>query len=94
MSLSFEVKGFCCSLLGLPESLKAQELVTGLCGDFLDQGVVQWLKLHIPGAGFPGSIPDQGSRSHIQQLRAQMLQFKSPRATANAWCSLFFFFDD
>lgn len=63
----------------------------GLCGDFL---VVQWLKLHIPSAGFLGSIPDQGSRSHMQQLRVQMLQLKSPRATTKTWCSQVFFFND
>ena len=27
--------------------------------------VVQWLRLHAPNAGGPGSIPDQGTRSHM-----------------------------
>ena len=27
--------------------------------------VVQWLRLHAPNAGGPGSIPGQGTRSHI-----------------------------
>ena len=31
--------------------------------------MVQWLRLHIPSAGGPGSIPDQGNRSHLLQLR-------------------------
>ena len=63
----------------------------GLDGDFL---VLQWLKLHIPSAGFPDSIPDQGSRSHMQQLRVQMLQLKSPCTITKTWCSQIFFFND
>ena len=27
--------------------------------------VVQWIGLHAPNAGGPGSIPGQGSRSHM-----------------------------
>ena len=27
--------------------------------------VVQWLRLHAPNAGGPGSIPGQGTRSHM-----------------------------
>ena len=27
--------------------------------------VVQWLRLHAPNAGSPGSIPGQGTRSHM-----------------------------
>ena len=27
--------------------------------------VVQWLRLYIPNAGGPGSIPGQGTRSHM-----------------------------
>ena len=34
--------------------------------DFL---VVQWLRLHIPSAGGPGSILGQGTRSHMPQQR-------------------------
>ena len=30
---------------------------------------VQWLRLHAPSAGSPGSIPGQGTRSHKPQLR-------------------------
>ena len=33
--------------------------------------VVQWLRLCAPNAGGPGSIPNQGTRSHMLQLRAQ-----------------------
>ena len=38
--------------------------------------VVQQLRLHAPNAGSPGSIPGQGTRSRIPQLRACMLQLK------------------
>ena len=31
--------------------------------------VVQWLRLHAPDAGSPGSIPGQGTRPHTPQLR-------------------------
>ena len=31
--------------------------------------VVQWLRLHAPNAGGPGSIPSQGTRSHMPQLK-------------------------
>ena len=31
--------------------------------------VVQWLRLHHPNAGGPGSIPGQGTTSHIPQLK-------------------------
>ena len=31
--------------------------------------VVQWLRLHNPKAGGTGSIPDQGTKPHMLQLR-------------------------
>ena len=31
--------------------------------------MVQWLRLHAPNARDPGSIPGQGTRSHMLQLR-------------------------
>ena len=31
--------------------------------------VVQWLRFHAPNAGGLGSIPEWGTRSHMQQLR-------------------------
>ncbi|TEA33728.1 hypothetical protein DBR06_SOUSAS12810084, partial [Sousa chinensis] len=34
--------------------------------------VVQWLSFHAPNAGGPGSIPGQGTRSHMPQLRVCM----------------------
>ena len=37
-----------------------------LSGDFL---VVQWLRLHAPNAGGPGSIPALGNRSCMPQLK-------------------------
>ncbi|TEA40338.1 hypothetical protein DBR06_SOUSAS40510008, partial [Sousa chinensis] len=42
--------------------------------------VVQWLRLHAPNAGGPGSIPSGGTRSHTPQLRVRMLQLKIPHA--------------
>ena len=32
--------------------------------------VVQWVRLRAPNAGGPGSIPGQGTRSRMPQLRA------------------------
>ena len=40
--------------------------------------VVQWLRHRASNAGGPGSIPRQGSRSHILQLRVLMPQLKDP----------------
>ncbi|TEA37571.1 hypothetical protein DBR06_SOUSAS14910017, partial [Sousa chinensis] len=34
--------------------------------------VVQCLRLRTPNAGDPGSIPGQGTRSHMLQLRLHM----------------------
>ena len=34
------------------------------------------LRLHASSAGGPGSIPDQGTRSHMPQLRACMAQLR------------------
>ena len=42
--------------------------------------VVQWLSLHTPNAGGRGSIPGQGTRSHIPQLRVCMPQLEIPHA--------------
>ncbi|TEA35469.1 hypothetical protein DBR06_SOUSAS20510045, partial [Sousa chinensis] len=38
--------------------------------------VVQWLRLHAPNGGDLGSIPGQGARSHMPQLRFPMPQIK------------------
>ena len=38
--------------------------------------VVQWLRLHALNAGGPGSIPRQGTRSHILQLRVLFPKLK------------------
>ncbi|TEA39739.1 hypothetical protein DBR06_SOUSAS31510006, partial [Sousa chinensis] len=38
--------------------------------------VVHWLRLHAPSAGGPGSIPGQGTRSHMPQLRVRMPQLR------------------
>ena len=36
--------------------------------------VVQWLRLHTPNAGGQGSIPSEGTRSHMPQLNMRMPQ--------------------
>ena len=38
--------------------------------------MVQWLRLHTPNAGGPGSSPGQGTKSHMPQLRVHMPQLK------------------
>ncbi|TEA25037.1 hypothetical protein DBR06_SOUSAS6010005, partial [Sousa chinensis] len=44
--------------------------------------VAQWMGLHAPSAGGPGSIPGQGTRSHmLLRLRVNMPQLRSLRAT-------------
>ena len=48
---------------------------------------VQWLRLHAPNAGGWGSIPGQGTRSHMLQLRVCILQLKIPSAVTETWCS-------
>ena len=42
--------------------------------------MVQWIGLHTPNAGGPGSIPGQGTRSRMLQLRARMLQLRAGTA--------------
>ena len=42
--------------------------------------MVQWLRLCAPNAGSLGSIPGQGTRSHMPQLRVHMPQLKIPHA--------------
>ena len=41
----------------------------------------QQLRLCAPNTGGLGSIPGQGTRSHMSQLRARMPQLKDPSAT-------------
>ena len=44
--------------------------------------MAQWIRLCAPDAGGPVSIPDQGTRSHMSQLRVHMPQLRSlPAAT-------------
>ena len=46
--------------------------------------VVKWLSLHAPNAGGLGSIPGQGTRSHMLQLSVRMMQLDIPHA-AERW---------
>ena len=43
--------------------------------------VVQWLRLCTPNAGGPGSVPGQGTRSHMPQLKILHAATKIPHAT-------------
>ena len=38
--------------------------------------MVQWVRLHAPSAGGPGSIPGRGTRSCMPQLRVRMPQVR------------------
>ena len=40
--------------------------------------MVQWLRLLTPNAGSPGSIPGQGSRSHMPKLKSSHATTKDP----------------
>ena len=44
--------------------------------------VVQWLRFHTPNVGDPGSIPGQGTRSHMPQQR-----LKIPNPPTKTWYS-------
>ena len=49
--------------------------------------MVQRLRLCTRSAGGPSSIPGQGIRSHMLQLRVLMPQLKIPCTTAKTWCN-------
>ena len=48
--------------------------------------LVQWLRLHAPHAGGLGSIPGQGTRSHMPQLRVHTQQLKIPHTATKTQC--------
>ena len=57
--------------------------------------VAQWLRLHTPNAGGPGSIPGQGARSHMHAATksshattkgAHVPQVRSQRAATKTEC--------
>ena len=49
--------------------------------------VVQWLRLRAFSAGGQGSIPDQGTRSQMLQLRIHVPQLKIPHAATKTQCN-------
>ena len=51
-------------------------LVFATCKIFRTSLVVQWTRLHAPNAGGLGLIPGQGTKSHVPQLRVDILQLK------------------
>ena len=48
--------------------------------------MVQWVRLHAPNAGGPGSIPGQGTRSHTHAATKHATT-KILRAATKTWCS-------
>ena len=56
------------------ERQRAKVLVKNSCGTSL---VVQWLRLCATNAGDQGSIPGQGTRSHILQLKIPSAKTKT-----------------
>ena len=65
-------------VFSLRKALQLFYLIIFLLQD-LDQGtslMIQWLRILTPNAGGLGSIPSQGTRSHMPQLRVCMLQLK------------------
>ena len=66
-----------------PQFLWMLSMEVILCADIIYKNdihetslVVQWLGLCAPNAGDPGSIPGQGTRSHMLQPRVRMPQLK------------------
>ena len=43
--------------------------------------IIQWLRLPAPSAGGLGSVPGQGTRSHMPQLKTPQRRSKIPCAT-------------
>ena len=41
--------------------------------------VAQWVRCHTLNAGVAGSIPDQGTRSHMLQLRSGTVKWKKKK---------------
>ena len=57
------------------------EMVMVLTVDCRDFPVVQWLGLHTPNAGGAGSVPGQGTRSHMPQPKIPYAATRTPHAT-------------
>ena len=75
-----------CNILqaSLPDRLQSIHLKTNTGTSLM----VQWLRFQAARAGVPGSIPGQGTRSHMPPLRACMPQpKKTPGASRKTWQS-------
>ena len=61
-------EAWCAAVYGITRV--RHDLVTEQQIEMLETSLmVQWLRLHTPNARGPGSIPGQGTRSYIQQVR-------------------------
>ena len=60
--------------------MKKQVIKSGGLGNSL---VVQWLRLPTPNAGGLGSIPGQGTRSHVPQLKTLHATTKTQHSQIN-----------
>ena len=49
--------------------------------------VVQWLRFHTPNAVVCALVSDQGTRSHVLQLRVCIPELKILHAATLTWCS-------
>ena len=66
--------------------------VPSMAGHCVTSLVVQWLRLRTPNARDLGSIPDQGTRSRMLQLKILHALTEIPYASTEIWCSQIFFF--
>ena len=66
--------------------------VPSMVGHCVTSLVVQWLRLRTPNARDLGSIPDQGTRSRMLQLKILHAPTEIPYASTEIWCSQIFFF--
>ena len=49
--------------------------------------MIQWLRLRAPNPGGLSSIPGQGTRSHLLQLRVRVPQLRILHVTTKTQCS-------
>ena len=77
----------CCSLLEVMWDLIKPLALILICPREGTSLVVRWLRLRVASAGDPGSIPGQGTRPHMPQLKIPHAATKIPRAATKTRCS-------